>query len=70
METPTGRADSGLGELEPVRVPVPLMGCRIRQAFPNGPSPSTLKGYPGSQGLSRKILSPPLVALIGDSACV
>lgn len=70
METPTGRADSELGELEPARVSVPLVGYRIRQAFFNGPSPSTSEGYPGSQGLSRKILFPPLVALTGDGACV
>lgn len=68
METPTGRADSGLEELKPVRAPEPLVGCRIRQAFLNGPSPSTWEGYSESQGLGRKILSPPLVALIGDGA--
>lgn len=34
------------------------------------PSLSTWKGYPGSQGPSRKILSQSLVALIGDGACV
>lgn len=51
---------------------MPLVGCRPDRQHSMTPSPSTWKGYPGSQGPSRKIFVPILggISLIGDGACV